>query len=136
MWILAVVTVWLFIMGVCDIRKRRVPVWMLVIGGCLAAVAALQSESDFADILRGMLPGVVLLMIALTTKKVGYGDGIVLITLGIVLGDGRCVLLFAMGLFLICIFSLVLLVLRKVGRNTGIPFLPFLAAAWVIVIRA
>lgn len=124
--------IWLLVMSILDIRKRTVPVWLLVLGGILAAISVCQ-QNAFLAMGMGMLPGIGLLLIAFLTKKAGYGDGIVLVILGMVSGGGESLLIFSISLFLSAIFSMVLLVLRKAGRNTRIPFLPFLTIGWLLV---
>ena len=76
---------------------------------------------------------VVLVLTAFVTGKAGYGDGIVLCCLGMAMGWEKSILLFGISLFLICLCALVLLAMRRVGKNTSLPFLPFLAVAWIIV---
>ena len=124
MWIWVCMTGWLLVSSVMDIRTRRLPVWLLVLGSSLSAAAVLYQKSGYFDILRGVMPGLSLLAIAFATKKAGYGDGI---------GGEKVLLLFGLSSFLLALCSLVLLVFRKVGRNTGMPFLPFLTAAWIVV---
>ena len=131
MWSMLFVTGWLLAAGIMDVRTRRVPVWMLVLGGGLAMWAALSRQSGYLEMLKGALPGVLLLLTALATKKAGYGDGIVLACQA--LGGDRSLLLFGLGLFLISLCALALLALRRARRDTGLPFLPFLAAAWFLV---
>lgn len=124
---------WLFGISVMDIRRRRVPVWMLVPGGILAGIMFICQQAMPGDMLKAILPGDVLLVTAFLTKKAGYGDGIVMLFLGILSGSVKSLLIFAVSLFLAAVFSVILLGVRKVGRNTRIPFLPFLTAAWLIV---
>lgn len=129
------VTGWMFVSSIMDIRSRRLPIWMLGLGGVLTILTALYQDNTCFEVLRGMLPGVVLLLIAFGTKKAGYGDGIVMVFLGMLLGGEKSLMLFGFSLFLISVFALVLLALRKVGRNTGMPFLPFLTVAWTVMIN-
>lgn len=134
MWNILFVTGWLIVSGIMDVKNRRVPVWMLALGGALTVWAAFCRQCGYLEILTGSLPGVLLLLIAFATKKAGYGDGIVLCCLGVALGGEKSLLLFGLSLFLISLCALILLVLRRVKRNTGLPFLPFLAAAWLLVL--
>lgn len=134
-WNVICVTGWLLVSSIMDIRTRRVPIWMLGLGGALTVAAVLLRQNRYGDILSGMMPGVFLLLIAFATGKAGYGDGIALSCLGAVLGGEKSLLLFGISLFGVSVCSLVLLALRKVGRDTGIPFLPFLTVAWILVIK-
>ena len=133
MWFILLTMFWLFGISIMDIRRYRVPVWMLIPGGVLAGGMFLYQQGTMGDLLKGMLPGRVFIAIALGTKKAGYGDGIVMVFLGILSGGTESLVILAVSLFLAAVFSLILLGLRKAGRNTRIPFLPFLSAAWAIV---
>ena len=85
------------------------------------------------DMLKGLLPGIFLLITAFVTRKAGYCDGIVMLFLGILSDAGEGLLILGISLVLAAAVSLGLLVLREAGKNTRIPFLPFLTAAWLII---
>jgi len=72
-------------------------------------------------------------LIAFATKKAGYGDGIVLLLVGMVSGGGKGLWIFCISLFLISIFSVILLLCHKVRRNSEVPYLPFLTVAWILI---
>jgi len=136
MWMVWLMTVWLSAISVADIRSRRVPIWMLVPGG-ITVLAILICRYNSGGIngfalLCGLLPGIVMLVLALSTRKAGYGDGIVLLLLGVVSED-KVLMVYGVSLFLIAAGSVILLVLRRAGKDTAIPYLPFLTAAWLLV---
>ncbi len=133
MWFNILWAVWLLTVSILDFRSRRVPFWILGAGGVMVMPEVIRRWGDYPDILLGMLPGFTLLAVAFATKKAGYGDGIVLLLLGMVLGRRGGLMVFGIALFLAAVCSAFLLVIRKAGRNTKIPFLPFLAVGWVIV---
>lgn len=134
MWSIVTVTGWLIVSGIMDVRTRRIPIWMLALGGVLAAWAVCCQDRGYLEAMGGLLPGALLLLLAYATKKAGYGDGIVLCCLGIVLEGGKSLLLLGVSLFLAALFALALLAMRRAGRNSSLPFVPFLAAAWLIVV--
>lgn len=110
------------------------PVWMLVLGVLFCAMTVAGQWNGSLDALRGLLPGSLLLLIGLATKKAGYGDGIVLSCLGLVLGGSDCLLLFGISLFLLSLCAVALLAVHRVRRDTSMPFIPFLGIAWLIVL--
>jgi len=126
---------WLLTVSVLDIRFRRVPIWLLIVGGVFAAVLVWCGSGGepvgYHEAVRGMMPGMLLLAVAYGTKRAGMGDGIALMALGVISGNSIFPI-FGLSMFFIAFFSLVLLVLRRAGRNTQIPYLPFLAAAWCL----
>lgn len=133
MWFVSITAVWLLVISIIDVRKRRVPVWTLAIGGILVLIKCICRNGEYLDVISGMLPGVFLLLTAFVSQKAGYGDGVALLILGMISGAGKSLMIFGFSLFLAAVFSVVMLVLGKAGRNTAIPFLPFLAAAWLAV---
>lgn len=137
MWITLCLTVWLFIIGAMDIQSRCVPVWTLGFGGVLAICSLIcqfaAAGSSWVDIVWGMGPGILLLLLSLVTKNAGCGDGMAMLFLGVTVGGGESWLIFGLSLFGIAGYSLVVLVLQKAGRKTRIPYLPFLAAAWLLI---
>lgn len=136
MWRDVITAGWLLALSAMDIKKKSVPVWLLGIGAVHAVVIllteGLSGGIDGWQLCRSMFPGAVFLVTAAATGKAGYGDGIVLSMLGLMSGAKVCLLALTAGLFLIAIFSGALLALRKVKRNSRIPFLPFLAVGWGI----
>ena len=136
-WIVVIVTLWFLIMSVLDVKSRRVPLWLLGLGsGVIMTVALCRGVWGiwgYSVMLSGALPGVLLLLLALLTGLVGYGDGIVLTAVGVLVGLRESVLILTVGLVLAAVCSVVLLALGKAGRKTQIPFLPFMAVAWILV---
>ena len=113
---------WLLAASTLDIRSRRVPVWMLVLGGAFAGLTVVHrcgfTLVEWVEMVKGCIPGAILLILAAATGKAGAADGIVLSFLGICMGGKVCLAVF---------------MLRRVGRNTRLPYLPFLSAAWLLV---
>lgn len=136
MWRDVLTAGWLLVLSVMDIKKKSVPLWLLCVGAVNTAVILLnEGLSGGIDgwlLCRSLFPGAVFLVTAAATGKAGYGDGIVLLMLGLMSGAKVCLLALTVGLFLIAVFSGALLALRKVKRNSRIPFLPFLTVGWGI----
>lgn len=127
--------IWLSAMSIWDIRFRRVPLWMIGLG-VPAAVASLAfggtgGNLEIAEFPLFMMPGVILLLAAVT-KKAGYGDGLVLILLGLIDRENNGMEIFLMSLICMSMFAVVMIVLRKAGRGTRLPYLPFLLVAWFL----
>lgn len=138
MWKEVMTAAWLVPMSIMDTRSRKVPAWMLWIGTA-AAVGVLLYEGINGGLngwqeCRALLPGAIMLAVAYATGKAGPADGIILMLLGVLMGYEDCVAVSLGGLFLIALFSAVLLTLRRVKKDTRIPFVPFLAVSWLIVV--
>lgn len=138
MWKEVLTAVWLVPMSIMDTRSKSVPAWMLWIGTASAAGVLLyegiSGRLNGWQACRALMPGLILLAVAYATGKAGLADGVILMLLGIFMGYEGCVAASLGGLFLIALCSGVLLMMRRVKRDTRIPFVPFLAAAWLIVV--
>ncbi|MGN1314508.1 MAG: hypothetical protein ACI4VG_05765 [Lachnospiraceae bacterium] len=81
-----------------------------------------------------LLPGSFFLICSYFTKeKVGGGDGLLLLILGIWLSYPAIWQLWLMAMFMITLWAALLLLAGKANGNTRIPFLPFLLAANLIL---
>ena len=80
-----------------------------------------------------LLPGCGLCLLAgLSDGKVGWGDGLCTLILGLLAGAGPCIFAVSAGLLLLSLLCVFLLALRKADRNSRMPFLPFLAAGYIL----
>lgn len=83
--------------------------------------------------LAGTLPGIFLLTVGWATgQEVGYGDGIVLLVIGIYLGFSAGISIFLTALLLITPVSLFYIACKKAGRRKKLPFIPFLLAGYLL----
>lgn len=122
----------LLICSVIDIRKKEVPL-IILLTGSLAALGIniwqiFLGQVLLSNIAVSVLPGVFFLLVSFCTgEKVGYGDGVLIIFLGLSLGFGRCFLIICIGLIASSLFALVLLVFCKADKNSRLPLVPFLS---------
>lgn len=134
--IMIIQLLWLLGLSVYDVRYRKVPVWMVLLGGGVATGSGIFQcaclESSLADFFTGMIPGVVLLLLALGTQKVGWADGVVLMFMGSVLGFWQCMQAVMFSLILISVVSVVLLILKKANKGTAVPYVPFLTIGFLL----
>lgn len=128
----------LLLCAAIDIRKKEIPVSMLVVLGVTAILyffgnAEGKWEGSIRTFAEGMIPGILLLGAAKASKEnIGCGDGIVLMEIGGTAGIGKCMFILAIALAFAGVFSLGMIVIKKVGRNYKIPFIPFLAMAYLL----
>lgn len=134
----------IFILGIgsyFDIRWKRIPTVLLVAGTVWAALCVILQilQKGVGEVMMGavlsVLPGVGLLLLSLLTeKKVGSGDGLILILLGLFEGAKRAIPVFCLGLFLQSLLAVGLLLFKKVDKQTCIPFLPFLLISRLLIL--
>ena len=128
--------------SIYDIFKKRIPLQILLVGGvwaviCLVISVVTSGVDALYSGLCGLLPGAGLLLLGyLTDHKVGYGDGILLMIIGLLEGAQKVFLIFCAGLFLQSLLAVILLIMKKADKQTQIPFVPFLFLAQIILLFA
>ena len=135
-WKFVVAALWLGVLSVADIRQMRVPIWLLTVGGIFMTIVSLiewqARERNASSLLWSLIPGIALILVAVATKKAGSADGIVLLFLGFFDGLKVCMTSLMISLFAISVIALVLLGLKKVGRDFRLPYLPFLWIGYIL----
>lgn len=130
---------YLAVLSVFDWRERKVPLILLESGGICAVICVvykmIQRPHDFRWLfltaLLGCVPGVFLLVTARFTGKAGYGDGLALLHVGLFTNYKTSTFLLCLSMLLMSFFSVGAVAVKKAGRSTKVPYLPFLTAAYV-----
>lgn len=137
MWIAFITVIYLAILGIKDWIDRKIPICGLAVGAVLlpgmGIYRCVQGELMWWEMLVGVLPGALLLLVAWLSGKAGYADGIVMTELGLCLGYRESMLLFCFSLLLTAMISILLLFLRKVRKDTKMPYLAFLAIVFLML---
>ena len=138
MWITVFTGMFLGVCAIEDLRKKSISNYILILG-TIVMVLLVGAECANASLrgilgrLAGVVPGCALLLLAVFLKgKVGAGDGIVLMITGPAIGLERNIAMLLYGLIIAAVMSGILLCLRKVGKNTKIPFIPFLLCGFIM----
>ena len=124
-------TVFLGINTWTDIRKKEicVPVLSFLAGGILWQIR--QGLLWPAGIIS-MGIGVFIILIALISGgMVGFGDGLLILTMGSVLGAGELAGILCGALLLCGIYSGIEYLMLKKSRSEEIPFVPFLLIGYL-----
>ncbi len=121
----------MIISSIEDIRKKEIPVWEIAACGLISAAScifgALEGNLDAMGVFLSVIPGAAILFIALMSgQSVGYGDGFLLLAAGPSLGPEATAIGLLIALFAGGIFSGVLVALKKAGRRSRFPFVPFM----------
>ena len=118
-----------------DIREKKISLWKLKIYGLFTTAACLwklfppddHSILLVCQSLAGLIPGVFLLLLAkITREAVGYGDGLILLFIGLSLGFWECLSILLAGLLGVFLAAVFAVLLFGGKRGMEIPFLPFL----------
>ncbi len=136
-----VLIVLLLVASVVDFRIKEIHIAVIIGCGLLSLVYSIAAvylgECTVFDTLLALIPGAIMLLVSrLSRQRLGYGDGLMALAVAPVFGlEGVMFALFiafsASGML-----SIILLILRKAGRNTRIPFLPFMTVGLGVMMLA
>lgn len=128
----------LAVCAVFDGRKKEIPLMVVWVGMALAAllrITGTRGESGWPALLLSLLPGTAFWGISwITGEKVGYGDGWMLMMIGLFTGLGQCFLILLVGLMVESVVALVLLAAGKTAMDRTVPFAPFLLLGMGVVV--
>lgn len=122
---------------ISDIRRQRIS-WVSALGGMAgglvwAVLQVVEERQAWGDLLISAAPGVLLTGLAVLTEgKIGLGDGVVVLSLGLLLGCRNALIVVLCGLLLSAVWSAGLLIRKKAGKESRIPMMPFLLAGFLI----
>ncbi len=141
MWEIIISVLYICVCCCFDIKSKKIPIVLFIIGGFLSVIDIMMQSilGNISEVLPGkligLLPGVFLLLLSrLTNEKVGEGDGILLMILGVMLGFDSILIISCTALFLQSIVACFLLVVKKADKQTKIPYVPFLLAGFITII--
>lgn len=128
--------VFLIISAGIDIKRKEVSI---VLTGTFAAVAVIwnltHEELPIMIWICGIIPGLLLLAAGWATRgAVGSGDGFVIGVCGLFLGVWANMELLLIALFLAALYSMVLIVFKRVKRNHTIAFIPCVLLGYIIML--
>ena len=121
-------------LSVIDIHFRRIPVDILVMASIAALVyQGITRQADLWMAAGGAGVGILFLLVCKVTREgFGYGDSWAILALGIYLGLWGVLDVLAGTFCLLAAASLICLTAKKMSRKHTIPFIPFLAAGYLL----
>lgn len=129
---------WVFFLAVMipltlsDIRTGKIPVFVAAGGMIGSGLIRLLIGKDYSDWFICLLPGLLFCVFSfLFPQSVGAGDGMVILFLGILLKRKVFGLLLIAALVSFAV-SVLLILFKKVNRDTKLAFVPFLLAGGLI----
>lgn len=124
-----ILMVYLLLLSIGDIRRKELPL-QAVLGGLGVSLVYGLCKGDMYRLLVGVLPGVLLILMGFFTgEKVGYGDGLLVIVIGCVMGWPGSFVVYVIAQFGVLFYAVFLLVAKRAAGNVKVPFVPFLAVA-------
>lgn len=129
----AVVVIFLLINSIVDLWKRKI---------CIASIPFMilygiyyfnRQDTSLFDCMMNLLPGIFLILISIFSQgKIGLGDGIIVITLGLFWNKYQMLFVLMCGFLLAGFWGVLLILLKKATQKTELPFLPFLTIAYIL----
>lgn len=131
-----IITIWLLLCSIQDIKKKKVNTDLIVAGVLLLTIVTSIFESiTMLNRFAGLSLGVVLLVLCYVTRgQIGIGDGLILCITGLNLGFLKNSLLLLYALLGAAVFSAILIFFWRVNRHKTIPFVPFLFLGYLGVL--
>lgn len=114
--------------SVCDLKRRSISMWS-VVGFGLAGLLCVLLDKEYTgwQAAAGLAPGALLMAASLVSGgAVGFGDGMALLVIGTYLGAHTALGALILGLFCAAVWGMGMLILKRGGRKTELPFVPFL----------
>lgn len=134
------IIIWLLVMGIIDIKKKAVPLALLIIFSVMSILLKLVSAiRDRQQIETGyfifiLIYAMVTIFVSVWGQMLGMADMIILGVLSFLAGIQKAVWVLLMALFLVSISAAILLVLKRVKAKDRIAFIPYMFLAYLGVI--
>lgn len=128
--------VFLAIAAFADLKRRCLNIVFIYIG--LTAGFVLQTalgELLLWEMAAGVAVGGAAALISKVSRQaVGYGDSFMAAACGAWLGFYGCVFLLTVSLFIMALFGIAALALKKAKGKDALPFMPFLLAGYIVML--
>lgn len=135
-----IMLIYLSVLSIWDMKKRELPAAAIKFGGMavilyritVSVICGPSSEQlkAWTVALLGALPGLLLTVLSYYTDKIGRGDGPVIMIVGACENCTYAAILICMACIFLTAVSVILLLFRKVTKNTRMPYIPFVALAY------
>lgn len=127
---------YLGVLAILDWKTKKIPLGLVVIGMVSACGFQLISKDlPFLLIAAGGAVGLVFLAVSKVTEEAfGYGDSMVIGVLGIYLGFWNLLSMLVLTFLLAAMTAMFVLVKQKFHRKSVLPFVPFLACSYILIL--
>lgn len=143
---LAMILLWAMgVLTITDYKKKVVPniillimlgLWALIISSSLFINMDIYMQMLIRYAIGGAIGGGMFLFSYLIKKgQMGAGDVKLAFLIGLYLGSARILIVTLMGTVLCFVFSIIMVLLKRIGLKDSIPMVPFLAiGVWIILL--
>lgn len=123
-------------LAVADRNKGKIPLWPIAAVLCIGILNLhMQHYRDWRNVLGGMGVGAVLLLLSKAINgRIGAGDGLVIMAVGIFAGLRSTLFCICAAFFLASFGALFLLCVKRAGKDHKMPFIPYIFAAYILTV--
>ncbi len=116
-----------------DIKTQTLEARILIGFGVLAVILEIfYVKANWTEVLAGAALGILALMMAwLSKESIGYGDGVVMLIMGICCGLNIMLETFLLAIMILAVVSMVMMIKKGVILNLRIPFIPCLFVGYI-----
>lgn len=131
---LIIVGIMLFAAGITDLKSKAVSRrFLLALTLVCTSGLLLRGGPGLTDAAGGFGIGLCVTGLSvISCGQIGRGDGIVIASVGLLLGFRGCLAMVCFASFIMALASVVVLALKKGGRHTRLAFLPALFTGYLI----
>ena len=128
-----IVALLLFKLAYDDWKTKKVAVWSLLFVTVLMIVGRILFVSmPMWDMLAGVAIGILSFGVSkISDEAIGYGDSWLIFALGVYLGGVKLLTLIFVASLMACLFSVGKMFRGGLHRKSTIPYIPFLALAYI-----
>lgn len=133
LWQWVVMGTFLLISTVQDIKYKALAPLICTLWSGIVLILILISRESLLNSGFGLIPGIIVMLCAFFSRQaIGYGDGVAILIIGFALGIERGFYITVIAFAVAAIVGLFLLLFKRAARKTELPFIPFLAFAFMI----
>lgn len=118
------------VLTVQDIRHQKINVLLAGIVWGIAAGVRLWNKEPIYDVAACSAAGILLIGLSFAAGGIGRGDGFAVGMAMSCLGFSRGIQVVALSFTGLCLAALILMTVKKAGRKTALPYVPWLFAAY------
>lgn len=131
-----IIMIFLVLAGMIDWKTKQIPLLLLIkMGLCILLFRLLIVDVSVKATVGGIVIGLLFFAMARVTKEaIGYGDCWIILMLGVYCGGFEVIQIVLLASLGTAIVSIIYCIRNGWGREHEIPFIPFMAAAYMGVV--
>lgn len=127
-----IISIFLGVGTIYDIRYKQIPDIWFILFGSLAAVGLVSDMCNHQwNSLLGSIPGLFFLLLSKASREqLGYGDSLALVIIGAMGSPGDIIYIIMFSFILAAVISGIIFLFKRVNKNYSIPFFPVMLLAY------